>query len=202
MFITSLFFSLLLSADGRDWRAVPQRDGTLLEQRELPGSPYYEFRVTVDTDVSPGALCDGLYEWNSTSKDHEQLKSRRMLEDLGDLRIVYDEIATPSPVAPRDSVFKLKRERRPDGYCKLTFAKTNEKAPPLPSGFVRLERLSGYWELTPRPGGTHLVYVIHSDPGGGLPSHLVSGPQRDAALKTVQKGIRLARQAMTGARRP
>lgn len=202
MLIASLFFSVLLSADGRDWRAMPQKDGTLVEQREIPGSPYYEYRVTVDTDVSPGALCDGIYDWGSLSKDHEQLRGRRMLEDQGDIRIVYDEIATPSPVAPRDCPFKIKRERKPDGSCRISFAKTNEKAPPVPQGVVRLERLAGYWELVPRPGGTHLVYVIHSDPGGGLPSHLVSGPQRDAAVKTVQKGIRVARQAMTGARRP
>lgn len=199
--VSSALVLVLLSADGRQWKEVSNKDGLVVEQRELPGSPYYEFRVTTDTDVSPGALCDGIYEWSSVGKDHEQLQDRRLLEDRGDTRIVYDEISTPSPVSPRDLTFSIKRERRSDGFCKLTFANTNEKAPALRKGFVRLERLAGYWQFEPRAGGTHVVYVIHSDPGGGLPGHLVVGPQRDAARKTVQKGIRLCRQAMTGARR-
>ena len=91
--------------DGRQWKEVSNKDGLVVEQRELPGSAYYEFRVTTDTDVSPGALCDGIYEWSSVGKDHEQLKDRRLIEDRGDTRIVYDEISTPAPVQSRSAWF-------------------------------------------------------------------------------------------------
>src|SRR5437016_2965972 len=77
--ITS-FALLLLSADPA-WQQVSSTDGYLLERRVVPGSAYYEYRVTTDTDVSVNALCDGVFEWGSVSKDHDQLRQRKLLED-------------------------------------------------------------------------------------------------------------------------
>lgn len=197
--ITSIAL-LLLSADP-SWQQLGLFDGLKLERRPVQGAPYYEYRVTGDTDVSVGALCDGVYEWGSVSKDHDELKDRRLLEDHGDLRITYDQIRTPAPVAPRDFAFAIKRDRRADGTCKVEFYTVNEKAPPLQNGWVRLARLKGHWFFEPRDGGTHITYYLYSDPGGSLPAPLVHGSQRDAALNTVKKGIRLSRDGATGARR-
>jgi hypothetical protein len=198
--ITSITL-MFLCADP-SWQPMSKSDGLTLERRTVAGNPYYEYRVTTDTDVSVNALCDGVFEWGSVSKDHEELKNRRLLEDQGDLRITYDQLSTPAPVAPRDFAFAMKRDKRPDGTCRVDFYTVNEKAPPLQPGWVRLAKLNGHWFFEPKPGGTHVTYHLFSDPGGQLPAALVHGSQRDAAVNTVKKGIRLAREGSAGARRP
>ena len=200
MMIASLTL-LLLGADP-EWTELSKKDGFLVERRAVTNSSYYEYRVTTDTDVTVGPLCDCAFEWGSVSKDHEQLKDRRLLEDNGELRVTYDQIATPPPVATRDVAFTVKRDRRPDGTCRVDFFSTNEKAPPLPPGWVRVNKLKGHWYFEPRASGTRVTYYLFNDPGGSLPPALVHGSQRKAALDTVKKGIRLSREGLAGARRP
>jgi hypothetical protein len=192
---------LLLCADP-SWQTVSTSEGLELDRRPVPGNPYYEYRVTTDTDVPIDVLCDGVFEWGTVSTDHDELKVRRLLEDHGDLRVTYDQISTPVPVAARDLAFAMKRDKRADGTCRVDFYTVNEKAPPLPPGWVRMVKLKGDWLFEPGPSGTHVTYHLFSDPGGALPAAFVHGSQRDAALNTVKKGIRLSRDGATGARRP
>ncbi len=198
-----MIFSIALVVMAADpgWKEVVRQAGFLVERREVGNERYYEYRVTTDTDVSVGALCDGVYEWGSVGTDHEHLKNRHLLEDHGDWRVTYDTIVTPAPVATRDVAFTMKREKKADGTCDVDFFSTNEKAPPLPKGWVRLAKLKGRWHLEPRPGGTHITYTLYTDPGGSVPAGLVHSSQRDAALSTVKKGIRVSREGATGALR-
>ena len=191
--------AFLVLATDPGWKEVSRRDGYTVERRDPGDSKFYEYRVTTETDVSVRALCDGVFEWGSVSKDHEQLKDRRLIEDHGDVRVTYDVIATPSPVATRDLTFTIKRDLKADGSCRVDFFASPEKAPPLPAGWVRCSKLKGAWVFVPREGNTHVTYTLHNDPGGNLPPHLVHGPQRDAALMTVKKGIRLSREGAAGA---
>lgn len=184
------------------WQTISNKDGVHLEQRPFAGSSYFEYRVRRDTDLTVGALCDNTYEWGSRGTDHDELRGRRVLEDRGDTRVVYDQIATPALVPPRDFAFTVKRELQGNS-CRITFVTANDKAPPLQRGWVRMPEVHGFWLFEPRnSAGSHLTYVLYSDPGPGVPTHFVHGPQRDAAVKNVEKAIRLSRGAMTGARRP
>ena len=65
-----------------------------------------------------------------------------------------------------------------------------------------MTKLKGQWSFEPREGKTHVVYYLFSDPGGQLPAAFVHGSQRDAALNTVKKGIRISREGASGAWRP
>jgi hypothetical protein len=191
----SLLTVLVLSqAPQAQWTQVSFNDGYKLEQRPVKDSPFYEYRVTVDTDIPVESLCDVVYDWGTLSKDQENLRARRLLEDRGEVRVVYDQLAPPV-VSERDYAFTVRRTRDEDqGQCRIEFSASNEKAPPKPEGFVRLEKLKGGWVFTRTPGGTHVVYLLFADPGGNLPAMLVHGSQREAAIKTVKKGLDLSRQ--------
>ncbi|MBK7863485.1 MAG: hypothetical protein IPJ65_33765 [Archangiaceae bacterium] len=191
---------MLLTADA-NWEPVSSADGVSLARQVVPNNPYFNYRATTDTDVTVDALCEGTYDWGSVSKDHEELKSRQVLEDHGDTRVVYDQVKTPPTVPPRDFAFTVKRIKKSDGSCKVEFFTSNEKAPPLQKGWVRLSAVKGYWLFEPTATGTHLTYELFSDPGGHLPAMLVHGPQQGAVVKSVQKGITFSRARVTGARR-
>src|SRR5205814_1964295 len=80
---------LLLAADP-EWKKESAPDGVSLESRPVKDSAFYEYRAQADTDATVAALCDAVFEWGTTSKDHAQLKARTLLEDHGESRVVYD----------------------------------------------------------------------------------------------------------------
>jgi hypothetical protein len=147
--------------------------------------------VKVRTDLSVETLCEAVFEWGTVSWDHENLKHRKLLEDHGDVRVVYDQLQPPV-VSGRDYAFTVRRVREGDD-CKLDFTSTNDKAPPSPDGWVRLARLKATWRFTRTPGGTDIVYTLYADPGGSLPARLVHSSQREAAINSVKKGVTLSR---------
>src|SRR5581483_2978127 len=98
----SVLIVLLLSQASADaWTVVGVRDGVTLESRPVKGSDFYEYRATADTDVAVEPLCDKVYDWGSLSKDHDNLKARRIIEEKKDSRVVYDQLEFPL-VAKRD----------------------------------------------------------------------------------------------------
>jgi hypothetical protein len=184
---------LLLSAEPEEWKKESAPDGVTLESRPVKDSAFYEYRAQADTDAAVSALCDAIFDWGSVSKDHAQLKNRTLLEDLGEKRIVYDQL-DPPVVSCRDFAFTVARDRRADGSCRLEFFPTNEKAPKLPDGWVRMEKLKGSWTFEPREGGkTHVTYQLWADPAGAIPAVLVHGSQREATVETLKKGIAKAK---------
>jgi hypothetical protein len=185
---------VLLAADTHpepSWTTLSSSGGYVLEQRAVKDSDFFEYRVSTDVELPVSTLCDGIFEWASMGRDHAMLLSRRLLEESADARVVYDQIQAPGPVAPRDFAFSMHRQRGRDGSCRIEVALCNDKAPPLAQGWVRLTRLRSHWDLEPRPRGAHVTYWLFSEPGGSIPPVLVHGSQRDAALDTVKRAIRL-----------
>jgi hypothetical protein len=181
---------LLLAADPEPaWKKESAPDGVTLESRPVKDSAFYEYRAQADTEATPTALCDAIFEWGSVSKDHDQLKARTLLADLGESRVVYDQL-DPPVVSCRDFAFTVSRDRRADGSCRLDFSPSNDKAPKSPDGWVRMEKLKGSWTFEPKPDGkTHVTYQLWADPAGAIPAVFVHGSQREAAVTTLKKGI-------------
>lgn len=194
----SLLAIALLQADPNVWKQESDQDGFIVESRPPPREKFYEYRVTTDTDLSVAVLCDTIFEWSTVGKNHENLKERKTLADNGDTRVVYDLLELPM-VPPRDFAFTMKRVKQKDGSCRLDYFTSNDQAPKLPEGVVRLAKLKGFWSFQPRDSGTHIVYTNYSDPGGKLPASMVHHGQRDAALATVKKAVQLSRDGATGA---
>jgi hypothetical protein len=189
----SALLALLLLQGGADaWTTVSRENGVTLESRPVSGSDYFEYRVTADTDVGVEVLCDRIYEWGSIGKDQEHITLRKLLEDHGDSRVVYDQLQPPM-ASYRDFCFTMSRTRSGPDQCVIEFHATNEKAPPLPPGWVRIEKLRGSWRFTRgRNGTTHVVYTCFADPGGLLPVGIVQNTQRAAAVNTLLKGLLIA----------
>lgn len=161
-------------------------DGITIEKRDVPGSPFSEFRLTVTTPVSVTALCDELYGDGSYDPSEPDLKSRRvLLEDAG-VRIVHDEIA-PAIVSRRDYVIERTVQRSPTD-CLVRYHAIEHPAAPPRADVVRITKLTGSYHFETLPSGqTRATSVTFSDPAGSVPAFLVRGPQRDVAIAWMKR---------------
>ena len=190
--LTALTLLTLAQASGFDskipWEPVSTEDGLKLEQRAVEATGAREFRVTVATKVTVEALCATVFEWGTRGKDVPGLKLRKEISSVPDERVVYDQFES-AVVSNRDYAITVRRTRGPDGVCRIRYWATNDKAPPVLDGTVRIVRLWGSWTFTPVEGQTQLVYTQFSDPAGSIPAFLANGAQRDVAVLTVKNAL-------------
>lgn len=176
------------------FKEVSRGDYGVLLKRDVKGSPYPEHRVEVTTGTSVGALCDAVYEMG-TSGETDGVALHKTLRDEGDVRVVYEQLSVPV-VSSRDYAMTVARwPRLEGGACRIRFRATNDAAPKLPDGFVRIDRLWGEWRFEPADEGkTKLTYTMFSDPAGAVPPFLVQGSLvkavKDSVLKALAKGRR------------
>ena len=103
----------------------------------------------------------------------------------------YLENDAPWPVSHRDGIYHFTYTHGDNASANVTLVRV-EAAPnyqPAREGKVRVPKAEGYWELTPREGGVHVVYQMHADPGGSLPTWLANQAAVDTPFRTL-KGLR------------
>ena len=109
------------------------------------------------------------------------------------MRVVYEQLAIPV-VSNRDYAMTVARwPKLEGGKCRIRFRATNDAAPELPKGYVRMDKLWGEWFFEPQDDGkTRLTYTMFSDPAGSVPPFLVQGSLvkavKDSVLKALAKG--------------
>jgi hypothetical protein len=170
------------------WENVSTDEGLQLEKRSVAMSSSPEYRITAHSPVSVEKLCDLVFEWGTRGTDVPGLKARKELSSAADERVVYDQFNAPV-VSNRDYVVTVRRSRGADGVCRVRYWATNEKAPKLLDGWVRIDKLWGGWTFIPREGHTEIVYTQFSDPGGSVPTIFANGNQRARAVQTVRQAM-------------
>ena len=177
--------ALLLFAAPAEFQQIDEVDGIRIESRPVEGSSFVELRMTALTDATVDSLCAAAFGDGSIDPSETEVKLRRVLEEKPDERIIYDQISAPV-VSDRDYAVRIQRIR--DGQsCGTVFEAVNSLAPPLPEGFVRIEKLRGSWRFEPDPSGkTRAVYTALTDPGGSVPAFLAEGSRRKIGLRWVK----------------
>lgn len=183
--MTALLVLALLGAED-EWRKVDTVDGITVEQRAVKGSHVAELKLTTTTTAAADRLCDEAFGPGKFDPEEPDLKSRRVLEETADSRVTYDQISPPL-VSQRDYAVRATRVREEDGACEMRFAAANELAPKIPDGFVRIEKVTGFWRFEPGSAGkTRVTYVVHADPAGAIPPFLVEGTRKNFAVRWVK----------------
>lgn len=174
------------TAQAEDWQVVKEKEGIKVSLSEVAGSKYKAYRgVTVmkttmaklralQEDV-PGA-CAWIHE----------CKSQKLLKHEGDKSWTYTQFNTPWPVTPRDSVLEVTTEEGADGSLtrKLKGVPTYQ---PEEQGFVRVAQVDGFWKFTPKGADQiEVVYQVHTEPGGDVPSWLANKFVVDAPFNTLK----------------
>lgn len=193
---------LLLVAAASPWSLVEKTGDIELYQRELDGERVVELKAVTVSKLSVDALCTASYGSDKLDAAESEVKLRKLVSNENGVRITYEQVSAPV-VSDRDYAVKAVREPLPNGGCRTRFDAANEHAPPLPKGFVRIEKLRGSWTFEPMAGGNVVcTYVIFTDPGGSIPAMLIEGTRKKTAVNRVKLMLeRAARLAAADAGR-
>jgi hypothetical protein len=181
-----VFVLLLLAAEPSAWTVVDQVDGITISSRDVPGERVVELKAQTTSKHSVNALCAAVFGTSKLDKDEPDVTSRKVISETATERLAYETSSAPV-VSDRDYVVRTTKEPFGDKGCRVRFAVDNSRAPPVPPGFVRIERLHGSWTFEPMPdGSTQTTYLQLADPGGSIPVVLVEGPRRKSAVKWMK----------------
>jgi ribosome-associated toxin RatA of RatAB toxin-antitoxin module len=161
------------------WQPVSERDGLRLYNRAVPGAAVPAALARVRIEVPPARLFTVITDYDRFAEFVPYVTRSRVVHHEAGLRRISQHLRFPGPVADRhyviesrDSVASSPRER-----WRVEWRLVPESDSPdsgetgiTPSAFT------GYWELTPVAGGaaTDAIYSLHFDPGGALPSWVVT----------------------------
>ncbi|MET1076469.1 MAG: START domain-containing protein [Pseudomonas sp.] len=172
-----------------DWKLVKDESGIQVYLKEVVGSQYKAYRgvATIAASMAKvralqddaGGACAWIHECNQ----------QKLLKHEGAESWTYTRFNTPWPVAPRDSVLHITSREEADGSLTRVLQGVPEYLPEE-DGFVRVSKVEGVWKLTPKgPGSVEVIYEVHSEPGGSVPSWLANSFVVDAPFNTLE-GLR------------
>ncbi len=166
-----------------NWKKLDTVDGIAVFSRELPDERCVELRLTGLIRAPIEQLCEAAFGPAALDPNETEVTTRKLISDSPDAgRVTYEVIETP--IGSNRDYAVLARKELKGGRCKTSFVAANEFAPPKPSGYVRIEKLHGGWDLEPAGDGSiRATYQIFTDPGGAVPAIFVEGTRRRAAVK-------------------
>lgn len=181
--------AMAVQAAPAGWELAKEEDGIKVYLQAVPGSKYKAYRgeVTMRTDVATlrklqddvGSACAWIHE----------CKEQKLLERKAGQAITYTRFNTPWPVTPRDSVVRI-TERALVGAGVRRDLEGLPQYLPEEEGFVRVSQVEGFWEMTPQADGqVEVVYQVHTEPGGSVPSWLSNKFVVEAPFNTL-RGLR------------
>jgi hypothetical protein len=177
------------SAFGEEgWQRVTVKDGVTVDRRPVPGSKIYETRAMTSSPLTPAQIFAVIWDRRAYPEFVPYIKRQDILEERGDEVLLYDQVRVPL-VADRDYVVRTRREIDAASQVhRILFHSADPEGPPPQKGHVRVRNIRGSWDLRPSAsGGTDVTYMLHSDPGGHIPSWIVNLVQK----KEVPRFLRL-----------
>ncbi|MBL8957607.1 MAG: hypothetical protein JNK82_42930 [Myxococcaceae bacterium] len=170
-----------------------ETDGDLkLEGRPITNSSWLEYRIVTTTETAPDALCTSVFDQATKGKGGSNVKLRKLLKDGGDERVLYDQVEAPM-VSKRDYAMTVKRLPG-EPTCRIRFKITNDEAPKLEDGVVRMEMMWGGWDFEKKGEKTQVTHFLYADPAGAVPAWIARGSQKKALKEAVQRMLENAKK--------
>jgi len=184
--LTVLLATATATAQAQDWQVAKEQDGIKVSLSEVAGSKYKAYRGETVMNTTMDKLRALQEDVPSACAWIHECNTQELLKHEGDKSWTYTQFNTPWPVTSRDSVLEVTTVKGADGS--LT---RNLKGVPtyLPErkGFVRVAQVDGFWKFTPKgPNQVEVIYQVHTEPGGDVPSWLANKFVVDAPFNTLK----------------
>lgn len=158
-----------------EWQLVKEDEKAAIRvfTRAVDGSDLKEFRGELRVHARLSSLV-ALVEDNSNGPHWLHLcKALELIEQYSpQQKLFYMVSDAPWPVTDRDSVFMSTLMQDDSGEVIIRMASRADDFP-ANDDYIRITRMTGFWQFVPQnDGGVLVVYQVHAEPGGGIPSWL------------------------------
>ena len=187
--LTCFFLSLPVFAENA-WDLEKENEdlGIKVFTREVEGSDLKAFRgemTIVTTLTAPIALIE------DTTRAPEWMHNCGVVEIIENVApgeaISYMITVAPWPVSDRDTVVHSKATQDPETLAVRVDVEARNNVFPENDDYIRITKMAGFWSFTPNADGkVDVVYQVHAEPNGGLPSWLANSVVVDTPYNTMK----------------
>jgi hypothetical protein len=184
-----LILIILSPFSDSDWELKKEKSGIEVYIRSVEGSSFAEFKgiVTIQNS-SLSEVLSVILDVKNYDKLFPDTENPRILKQDGKYYDIHKiEVKAPWPVKARDAIYEQNAIVDNDGKHALVTLK------PLPDfageskGFVRIQKGTGFWELTEDANhNVKVIYQFHGEPGGEVPAWLANSFVVTHPLKTLE----------------
>lgn len=184
--LVALLGSVHVSAQAESWVVAKDEEGIKVSLSEVAGSKYKAYRGETVIKASVAKLRAMQEDVAGACTWIHECKSQKLLKHQGDQTWTYTQFNTPWPVTPRDSVLHITTVDGGDGSVTRNLAGAANYVPEE-KGFVRVAQVEGFWKMVPQGANqTQVIYQVHTEPGGSVPSWLANKFVVDAPFNTLK----------------
>lgn len=185
----AVIISVCVFSPVHSWELSQDEQGIKIYTQEFPGSSIREFRAEMTVKSSLASLIASLDDVASYKDWQFNCQGARILREVNPVeRYTYVTNGAPWPVGNRDMVIHsvLKQDPR-SGIVTIYLENVPGYLPPQPD-FVRINQLTGIWQFIPKGGGlVTVIYQLHVDPGGSVPSTFINSSLTKNPFGTLSK---------------
>ena len=184
--LVALLGSVHVSAQAESWVVAKDEEGIKVSLSEVAGSKYKAYRGETVIKASVAKLRAMQEDVAGACTWIHECKTQKLLKHQGDQTWTYTQFNTPWPVTPRDSVLHITTVDGSDGSITRNLAGAANYVPEE-KGFVRVAQVEGFWKMVPQGANqTQVIYQVHTEPGGSVPSWLANKFVVDAPFNTLK----------------
>lgn len=187
--LVGLLFSYVAIAENQ-WQLEKEDEerGIRVFTREVEGSDLKAFRGEMSfktTLTAPVALIE------DTKRAPEWMHNCGVVEIIDDIKpgeaISYMITKAPWPVSDRDTVVHSLATQDPKTLAVRVDVEARNDVFPANDDYIRITTMKGFWSFTPNSEGlVDIVYEVHAEPNGGLPSWLANSVVVDTPYNTMK----------------
>lgn len=188
----TLFFALFLCLSAfishDDWHFEKEEEGVKVYLKNMDGSDVPAFKAESILSGNMDEIESILLDFNNVQKWMSSCSHSELLEFPTDSSaIFYTQFKAPWPVSDRDNISQATVHQLSEESIKIDIV-TLPSYIPEKRNYVRIPYSQGSWQLNRlSEEETEVIYIMHSERGGNIPSFLSNQLLLQAPVETIKK---------------
>lgn len=193
LLIITLLFSPFVYAE--NWQLIKEKEGIQLFTKNTSNSSLKAFKGVISIPTHLSAIITTINDTSVHSHLFPYNKKMQVIKQISATESYrYIVTSLPWPAKSRDSiVYTVLKQNKTTKTIQITLNGVPNYIPVKPN-LIRIKKLSGRWLLVPEKDSVKVVYEMHIDPAGNLPTWFVNNLLIDLPFMTLSNLRKLVKQ--------